>query len=93
MVVAHSHSEYHILGAYTSCWSPLSGREAVAEEWVVQALEVGSVLAVSSPSSRAPFGWRVSSCPEGSGLDVTHGDERDHVVASPHAAVEALVAG
>lgn len=59
---------------------------------MAQALEVEPVLAVSSPSSHAPFGWRVSSCLDGLGPDVTHGNERGHVVASRHATEVALVA-
>lgn len=92
-----SHSEFHREVAYTSCWSPLSGREQpVAGEWVVvvaQALEVGSLPAVSSPSSHARSGWRVSSYLDGSGrVDVTHGDEKVRAAASRQAAVGVLVA-
>lgn len=56
-------------------------------------LEVGSVPAVSWPSSHARFGWDVSSYLDASGLDVKDGDERVRVVASHHAAEEVRVAG
>ena len=92
--MVHSHSEFHISVAYMSCWSPLSGPTPAAVEWEAQALEVRSVPAVSSPSCHAPSGWRVSSCPGGSGLNVTHGaDKFVRVVATRHAAVGAPVAG
>ena len=93
VVVVHSHSEFHILVAYMSCWSNLSGSNPAAVGWEAQALEVGSVPAVSSPSCHAPFGWRVSSIPGGLGLNATHGAERVRVVVSRQAAVGAPVAG
>lgn len=74
----HSRSDFHISGAYMSCWSPLS------------ALVVGVRLADSSSTSQCPFDWRVSTCPSVLGPDVNCGHGRGRVVVCPRAAEVAL---
>ena len=90
--MVHSHSDFHISGAYMSCWSPLSDSGSAAEEWGARALAERLGPAVSSSSSHAPFDWRVSSCLSGLGPDVNCGHERGRVVVSPRAAEVALAA-